>query len=80
MDGLYWDKWYNNRTSALQDNHSHIYYENLLLGVAQIRQLKVRNSTCSIHPYFRSFLADCYSEYRYRAEDRSDFGLRNGSA
>ncbi|XP_050761052.1 polycystic kidney disease 2-like 2 protein [Gymnogyps californianus] len=78
LDGLYWDKWYNNTTLTLQNN-SHIYYENLLLGVAQIRQLKVRNNTCSIYPYFRTFLEDCYSEYRYRAEDRSDFGLRNES-
>ncbi|NXI96187.1 PK2L2 protein, partial [Psophia crepitans] len=79
LDGLYWDKWYNNTTLTLQNNNSHIYYENLLLGVAQIRQLKVRNNTCSIYPYFHTFIEDCYSEYRYRAEDRSDFGLRNES-
>ncbi|KAM6123058.1 polycystin-2-like protein 2 [Phoenicopterus ruber ruber] len=79
LDGLYWDTWYNNTTLTLQNNNSHIYYENLLLGVAQIRQLKVRNNTCSIYPYFRTFLQDCYGEYRYRAEDRSDFGLRNES-
>ncbi|XP_009708086.1 PREDICTED: polycystic kidney disease 2-like 2 protein, partial [Cariama cristata] len=78
LDGIYWDKWYNNMTLTLQNN-SHIYYENLLLGVAQVRQLKVRNNTCSIYPYFRTFLEDCYSEYHYRAEDRSDFGLRNES-
>ncbi|KAM6055507.1 polycystin-2-like protein 2 isoform 5-T7 [Theristicus caerulescens] len=65
-------------TLTLQNN-SHIYYENLLLGVAQIRQLKVRNNTCSIYPYFHTFLEDCYSEYRYGAEDRSDFGLSNES-
>ncbi|NWW44920.1 PK2L2 protein, partial [Pedionomus torquatus] len=80
LDGLYWDKGYNNTTMlTIQDNNSHIYYENLLLGVAQIRQLKVHNNTCSIHPYFRSLFKDCYSEYRYQAEDRSDFGLKNGS-
>ncbi|NXJ87642.1 PK2L2 protein, partial [Corythaixoides concolor] len=79
LDGLYWEKWYNNKTLTLQNNNSHIYYENLLLGVARIRQLKVRNNTCSIYPYFHTFLEDCYSEYRYRAEDRSDFGLRNES-
>ncbi|NXN66707.1 PK2L2 protein, partial [Himantopus himantopus] len=79
LDGLYWDKRYNNTMLTLQNNSSHIYYENLLLGVAQIRQLKVHNNTCSIYPYFRTFLEDCYSEYRYRAEDRSEFGLKNGS-
>ncbi|NXE04016.1 PK2L2 protein, partial [Lophotis ruficrista] len=79
LDGLYWDKWYDNTTLTLQNDSSHIYYENLLLGVAQIRQLKVRNNTCSIYPYFRTFLEDCYSEYRYQVEDRSEFGLRSES-
>ncbi|KAM6380150.1 polycystin-2-like protein 2 [Pluvialis apricaria] len=78
LDGLYWDKRYNNTTLTLQ-NSSHIYYENLLLGVAQIRQLKVHNNTCAIYPYFHTFLEDCYSEYRYGAEDRSEFGLKNES-
>ncbi|XP_047913215.1 polycystin-2-like protein 2 isoform X1 [Anser cygnoides] len=79
LDGLSWDKWYGNTTSALQENTSHIYYENLLLGVAQVRQLKVRNNTCSIYPYFQNFTKDCYSTYHYIAEDKSDFGLKNGS-
>ncbi|XP_051487608.1 polycystic kidney disease 2-like 2 protein isoform X1 [Apus apus] len=79
LDGLYWDKWYNNRTLTLQGNNSQIYYENLLLGAARIRQLKVQNNTCSIYPYFHSFLRDCYSEYSYRVEDRSDFGLKSTS-
>ncbi|XP_061208030.1 polycystin-2-like protein 2 isoform X2 [Neopsephotus bourkii] len=78
LDGLYWDKWYNNKTLPFQ-NYSHIYYENLLLGAAQVRQVKVRNNTCSIYPYFRSFLDECYSEYHYQAEDRSDDALRNES-
>ncbi|NXC42107.1 PK2L2 protein, partial [Penelope pileata] len=79
LDGLYWDRWYDNTTVPVLKNISHIYYENLLLGVAQIRQLKVRNDTCSIYPYFQSLLEDCYSEYSYRAEDKSDFGLKNDS-
>ncbi|NXI72724.1 PK2L2 protein, partial [Anseranas semipalmata] len=77
LDGLNWDKWYSNTTSTLQENASRIYYENLLLGVAQVRQLKVRNDSCSIYPYFQTFLKDCYSKYRYQAEDKSDFGLKN---
>nr|XP_048716663.1 polycystic kidney disease 2-like 2 protein [Caretta caretta] len=79
LDGLYWDTWYNNNTLTSHRNSSHVYYENLLLGVAQIRQLKVRNNTCAIYPYFRTFLKECYHEYRYVAEDKSDFGLKNGS-
>uniref|UniRef100_A0A8C4W090 Polycystin 2 like 2, transient receptor potential cation channel n=1 Tax=Gopherus evgoodei TaxID=1825980 RepID=A0A8C4W090_9SAUR len=68
-----------NELNEFHKNSSHVYYENLLLGVAQIRQLKVRNNTCAIYPYFRTFLKECYREYRYVAEDKSDFGLKNGS-
>ncbi|XP_068554527.1 polycystin-2-like protein 2 isoform X2 [Anas acuta] len=79
LDGLSWDKWYGNVTSDLQENRSHIYYENLMLGVAQVRQLKVRNKTCAAYSHFQNFTEDCYPSYRYNAEDKSDFGLKNGS-
>ncbi|XP_046756427.1 polycystic kidney disease 2-like 2 protein isoform X3 [Gallus gallus] len=77
LDGLYWSTWYDNRTVTDLKNASYIFYENLLLGVAQIRQLKVRNNTCSIYPYFQPFLKSCYSRYSYKAEDKSDFGLKD---
>ncbi|XP_042682583.1 polycystic kidney disease 2-like 2 protein [Centrocercus urophasianus] len=79
LDGLYWSTWYDNRTMTDLKNTSYIFYENLLLGVAQIRQLKVRNNTCTIYPYFQPFLKSCYSHYSYQAEDKSDFGLKNES-
>ncbi|OXB56851.1 hypothetical protein ASZ78_004734 [Callipepla squamata] len=79
LDGLYWNSWDDNRTTTDPENTTYIYYENLLLGAAQIRQLKVRNNTCSIYSYFQPFFDSCYSWYSYRAEDKSDFGLKNGS-
>lgn len=79
LDGLYWNTWYDNRMMTDLKNTSYIFYENLLLGVAQIRQLKVRNNTCTIYPYFQPFLKSCYSHYSYQAEDKSDFGLKNES-
>ncbi|XP_030068239.1 polycystin-2-like protein 2 [Microcaecilia unicolor] len=78
LEGLYWTTWYNNKT--LSDSQSFIYYENLLLGVPQIRQLKVHNNTCSVHPYFRNFTNTCYSSYSIRTEDRSPFGFKNSTA
>ncbi|XP_065591144.1 polycystin-2-like protein 2 [Cyrtonyx montezumae] len=79
LDGLYWNSWDNNRTITDLKNTTYIYYENLLLGAAQIRQLKVRNNTCSIYPSFQPFFNSCYSRYSYQAEDKSDFGLKNES-
>uniref|UniRef100_A0A3B4YFM2 Polycystin-2 n=1 Tax=Seriola lalandi dorsalis TaxID=1841481 RepID=A0A3B4YFM2_SERLL len=65
LNGMYWEVWYNNK--SLPENQSLIYYENLLLGVPRLRQLKVRNETCSIHEDLRD-------------EDTTSFGLKNGTA
>ncbi|XP_066471167.1 polycystin-2-like protein 2 [Tiliqua scincoides] len=77
LDGLYWNKWYTENSSDVNGNSSHIYYENLLLGVAQIRQLKVRNNTCSVYPSFRSFMKECYGKYSFAHEDKESFGPKN---
>ncbi|XP_074131507.1 LOW QUALITY PROTEIN: polycystin-2 [Sminthopsis crassicaudata] len=78
LDGLYWEMWYSNRTVA--ENRSFIYYENLLLGVPRIRQLKVRNGSCSIPPDLREEIKECYDVYSVSNEERAPFGLRHGTA
>ncbi|XP_027709222.1 polycystin-2 [Vombatus ursinus] len=78
LDGLYWEMWYNNRTVA--ENRSFIYYENLLLGVPRIRQLKVRNGSCSIPPDLREEIKECYDVYSVSNEERAPFGLQHGTA
>ncbi|XP_013927399.1 PREDICTED: polycystic kidney disease 2-like 2 protein [Thamnophis sirtalis] len=80
LDGLYWNTWYTENSTSTYRNSSHIYYENLLLGVAQIRQLKVRNNTCSVYPSFRAFMRECYGKYSYNHEDRESFGFKNDTA
>lgn len=78
LDGLYWEMWYNNKTMA--ENKSFVYYENLLLGVPRIRQLKVRNGSCSVPEDLRDEIKDCYDVYSVANEDTAPFGLRNGTA
>ncbi|XP_061439044.1 polycystin-2 isoform X2 [Rhineura floridana] len=78
LDGLYWEMWYNNKTVA--ENRSFIYHENLLLGVPRIRQLKVRNGTCSIPEDLKDEIKDCYDVYSVGNEDTAPFGPLNGTA
>ncbi|XP_036902026.1 polycystin-2 isoform X3 [Sturnira hondurensis] len=78
LDGLYWKTQPSNRNEA--DNRSFIYYENLLLGVPRIRQLKVRNGSCSIPQDLRDEIKECYDVYSVSSEDRAPFGPRNGTA
>ncbi|XP_075888699.1 polycystin-2 [Nelusetta ayraudi] len=78
LNGMYWEVWYNNQ--SLPENQSLIYYENLLLGVPRLRQLKVRNESCSVHEDLRDEVHECYSMYTPASEDTSSFGPKNGTA
>ncbi|ELK03057.1 Polycystic kidney disease 2-like 2 protein [Pteropus alecto] len=77
LEGLYWDSWYNNNKLYNLKNSSRIYYENILLGVPRVRQLKVRNNTCQVYSSFRSLMSECYAKYTSKNEDTSDFGLNS---
>uniref|UniRef100_A0AAQ5ZF22 Polycystin-2 n=1 Tax=Amphiprion ocellaris TaxID=80972 RepID=A0AAQ5ZF22_AMPOC len=78
LNGMYWEVWYNNK--SLPENQSFIYYENLLLGVPRLRQVKVRNESCSIHEDLRDEVQDCYNIYTPTNEDTAAFGPKNGTA
>ncbi|XP_055000078.1 polycystic kidney disease 2-like 2 protein isoform X2 [Sorex araneus] len=76
LEGLYWDAWYNSQKLYDLKNSSRIYYENILLGVPRVRQLKVRNNTCLVHPAFQSLMNECYDRYTSYNEDVTEFGLK----
>ncbi|XP_047222593.1 polycystin-2 isoform X1 [Girardinichthys multiradiatus] len=78
LNGMYWEVWYNNK--SLPENQSFIYYENLLLGVPRLRQVKVRNESCSVHEDLRDEVPDCYNMYTPSNEDTAPFGPKNGTA
>uniref|UniRef100_A0A8C4QNU7 Polycystic kidney disease 2-like 1 n=1 Tax=Eptatretus burgeri TaxID=7764 RepID=A0A8C4QNU7_EPTBU len=78
MDGLYWDKWYND--DPIDINGSFIYYENLLLGVPRIRQLKIQNGSCTVPKDFRKEIDSCYGLYTTSMEEKQTFGPGVGTA
>ncbi|XP_051507168.1 polycystic kidney disease 2-like 1 protein [Myxocyprinus asiaticus] len=61
-------------------NQSFIYYENMLLGVPRIRQLKVKYKSCKVHKDFQQEITDCFNVYIDKKEDDSMFGLISGTA
>lgn len=79
LDGLYWTKWYNNQ-SLNSGDQSFIYYENKLLGVPRMRQIKILNNSCSIHSDFKDEITGCFNVYDEKKEDDLSFGLINGTA
>ncbi|XP_059903506.1 polycystin-2 isoform X1 [Gadus macrocephalus] len=78
LNGMYWEVWYNNK--SLPDNQSLIYYENLLLGVPRLRQVKVHNQSCIIHRDLRKEVQECFNIYTPSNEDTNPFGPKNGTA
>lgn len=79
LDGLYWTRWYNNQSLNIGDQ-SFIYYENMLLGVPRIRQIKIKNNSCQVHKDFKNEISGCYDVYNEKKEDDLSFGLINGTA
>ncbi|KAF3708458.1 Polycystic kidney disease 2-like 1 protein Polycystin-2 -like protein [Channa argus] len=79
LDGLYWTTWYNNQ-SLDNGDQSFIYYENMLLGVPRIRQIKVMNNSCKVPKDFTYEITGCYDVYNTKKEDDHSFGLINGTA
>ncbi|KAF7219597.1 polycystin-2-like protein 1 [Nothobranchius furzeri] len=79
LDGLYWTKWYNDQ-SLDSGNQSFIYYENMLLGVPRVRQIKIKNNSCIIPQDFVKEISGCYGVYNEKKEDDIGFGLINGTA
>ncbi|XP_060782070.1 polycystin-2-like protein 1 [Neoarius graeffei] len=79
IDGLYWTTWYNDQPLDT-GSHSFIYYENMLVGVPRMRQIKVKNSSCHVPKDFRTEITHCFDVYSEKKEDDGAFGLVNGSA
>ncbi|KAA8577669.1 hypothetical protein FQN60_003423 [Etheostoma spectabile] len=79
VDSLYWTKWYNNQSLDTGDQ-SFIYYENMLLGVPRMRQIKIMNNSCKVHKDFKDEIAECFDVYNDKKEDDTSFGLINGTA
>ncbi|KAM3863001.1 polycystin-2-like protein 1 [Diretmus argenteus] len=79
LDGLYWTKWYNNQSMDSGDQ-SFIYYENMLLGVPRMRQIKMKNNSCKVHSDFQDEITGCFDVYNEKKEDDLNYGLINGTA
>eukprot|EP00064_Thunnus_orientalis_P016218 superscaffoldBa00003165_g16281 len=79
LNGLYWTKWYNNQ-SLNSGDQSFIYYENMLLGVPRMRQIKIKNNSCKVHKDFQDEITGCFDVYNEKKEDDLSFGLINGTA
>nr|AKN21732.1 PKD2L-2 [Schmidtea mediterranea] len=79
LNGLYWNVWYNSRNMPANEQN-YIYFENKLLGVPRIRQIRVKNNSCIIPNILQNKVNQCYAAYSRNIELKESFGFQNSSA
>jgi len=80
LDGLYWEHWYDTARTSTHLTDRNVLYENRMLGVPRMRQLRVTDDSCSVHDNFKNAISKCYSIYSENIEDKEKFGPKNGTA
>ncbi|CAB4061849.1 PKD2 [Lepeophtheirus salmonis] len=94
LNGLYWEYYYNTGNPRnficpggdesvgpcpVSPADRNILYENRLLGLPRIRQIRVKNDSCSIHQDLqKKAIKVCYNSYHPSIEDKTPFqtGIR----
>lgn len=90
LDGIYLENWYNdgdetdtypcpghpNVTGPCPIDHQDrmVMHANRLLGVPRLRQIRVRNDSCTIPTEFKDSMDVCYDHYSSGIEDETPFG------
>ena len=89
MDGLYWEYLYNDGNDKnficpggeeavgpcpVAPADRNILYENRLLGLPRLRQLRVHNESCTVHSDFQNAIKQCFAAYDSSIEDKDPFG------
>ncbi|CAF0960087.1 unnamed protein product [Rotaria sordida] len=66
----------NTELNISKIDYGYIYNENKILGVARLRQVRVKPNSCKLHKEFakRNFTQKCYAEYTIDKEDQDSFG------
>jgi len=73
VDHLYVEELYHD-VPLHDDEKGFVYFHHRLLGLVRIRQMRVRDDSCSIAPEFSTILNRCYAELSPSTEDRRTFG------
>ncbi|TRY80961.1 hypothetical protein TCAL_09384 [Tigriopus californicus] len=92
LDKLYWEYTYTNGESTnficpggdeavgpcpITNSDTNILFENRLLGVPRIRQLRVKNGSCELHAEVQRITKTCYDSYAVKHENKSTFGIND---
>ncbi|KAI3378974.1 hypothetical protein SNEBB_006980 [Seison nebaliae] len=77
LNGIYWENWYNGDPIDVTDKTQagFIYFENKVLGVPRIRQLKVRDGSCEVPNKFEDVILHCFGQFSKKNMDKAKFRI-----
>ena len=73
LNGLYFDTWYD-LSNTSSDNLGYIFYQNKLLGMPRIMQVRVRNQSCRLSSQAKQMVGACIAQYSDSVMDTEPFG------
>jgi polycystin 2 len=68
-----YNSWYIDNATA-EDVDLFVLNENRILGLPRLRQVKVRNDSCTVHSDFKEEIKFCFSSFAPGVEDKDPFG------
>lgn len=74
LDGLHFEKWYD-LTNTSSNNIGYIFYQNKILGLPRIMQVRVKSNSCTMSSAAQKLIGNCIASYEDKYEDQSTFGL-----
>ena len=77
LKALYMTTWYNGRYDLPINEREFIYFENKLVGVPQIRQLRIGLNTCRIPSYVQNSFTNCFGDYSKSNANQTNFGSQS---
>lgn len=72
LSGLFDQTWYNGE-KLTDSQYGYVLFENKILGLPRLRQLRVTNHSCVVHEKFQSTIAECYGPYSSGRENRTTY-------
>ncbi|CAF2744244.1 unnamed protein product [Rotaria sp. Silwood2] len=76
LNGLFDQKWYNGE-NLTEGQYGYVLFENKILGLPRLRQLRVTNHSCTVHQKFQTSIRECYGPYSTSKENRSSYVPEN---
>ncbi|XP_047124812.1 polycystin-2 isoform X1 [Hydra vulgaris] len=79
VQGLYVEKYYNDEP-VLDSEKGYVLFENKILGIPRLRQVRVRNDSCVVADDFKKEIKECFAPYSATAEFTGSYGPGDSQA